>query len=80
MSCTYEQTTDEKICKPMDRLKGNKASESNGILPEMVKNCGPDTIAHILDPFSTVWKSTSRVGDAMLVATRIQEERSNCMR
>ena len=31
-----------EICGAMYRLKGTKVSGSNGILSEMVKNCGPD--------------------------------------
>ena len=51
-----EPPTEEEICEAMDRLKGNKASGRNGILPEMLKNCGPDTMNRIYDLFNTVWR------------------------
>ena len=51
-----EPPTEEEICKVMDSLKANKASGKNGILPEMLKSRGPDTMANIHDLFSTVWR------------------------
>ena len=37
--------TEEKIWAAMRQLKSHKAGGKNGILPEMIKSCGP----HIID-------------------------------
>lgn len=36
-----EPPTEEEICGAMMGLKGQKAGGKNGILPEMIKSCGP---------------------------------------
>ena len=48
--------TEEEIWAAMRQLKSHKAGGKNGILPEMIKSCGPHIIDNIRDLFCTVWR------------------------
>ena len=54
----------------MRQLKSHKAGGKNGILPEMIKSCGPHIIDSICDLFCAVWREEqvpSEWRDAALV-------------
>ena len=54
-----EPPTEEEIDQAIGSLKRHKAGGKNGILPEIVKSCGPSVMDNILDLFHTIWRAES---------------------
>ena len=49
-----DRPTKEEEIEAIGKLKGGKAGGRNGILPEMVKSCGGETMDYIVELFDTM--------------------------
>ena len=54
-----EPPTEEEIDQAIGSLKRHKAVGKSGIVPEIVKSCGPSAMDNILDLFHTIWREES---------------------
>ena len=48
--------SEDEIIDVLCKMKGNKASGKNGVLPEMIKCCGTELLDYLVELFKKVWQ------------------------